>query len=315
MQQNLRDFHQMENGTNCPHCGNKVKKLDHYCYYRWDGGEWSDLRHEAPQVMVPSLVQLCPHCGKHFAMTKEFIVINDTSKVNFVDPVDFPALLHGAFNYCMPMSEFEWSSPEIEFNQRIRFLWAYNDYFYRNDSEHPEPDEMAKLMHHHNIMELLKFIDNPLMQCDLIRQAGDFDECISQIDTLMAQAPEGAVLMHKLLKQKVLMNDSAPFVMNEQYKEQMFVKITETQCFGGVLNPTCFLEGSPQFQLWYDIYKEGVQKPFDSNCVEVELYRGIELMGSVRGHLTQHQLQRLCDLQRETDDCCGYHTMLRTQDE
>lgn len=211
------DNYSTDDGTICPHCGNKIEKFDHYCYYSWDGGEWSDLRHEAPQVMVPSIIQHCPHCGNHFAMNQEFMMISDTSKVNFIDPVDFPALIHGAFKYCMPMSEFKWDNPTQEFNQRIRFLWAYNDYFYRNVSEHHEPDEMAKLMHHHNIMELLKFFKNPLMKCDLLRQAGDFDECISQINALMTSAPEDAVPMLNLLKQKAIAKDCAPFRMDESH--------------------------------------------------------------------------------------------------
>lgn len=211
------DNYSTYDGTICPHCGNKIEKFDHYCYYSWDGGEWSDLRHEAPQVMVPSIIQHCPHCGNHFAMNQEFVMISDTSKVNFIDPVDFPALIHGAFKYCMPMSEFKWNNPTQEFNQRMRFLWAYNDYFYRNVSEHPEPDDMAKLMHHHNIMELLKFFENPLMKCDLLRQAGDYDECISQIDALMTSAPEDAVPMLNLLKQKAIAKDCAPFRTNESH--------------------------------------------------------------------------------------------------
>lgn len=201
----------------CPHCGAKQEKVDHYCYYHWDGGEWSDLRHEAPQVMVPSIIQHCPHCGNHFAMNQEFVMISDTSKVNFIEPVDFPALIHGAFKYCMPMSEFKWNNPTQEFNQRMRFLWAYNDYFYRNVSEYHEPDDMAKLMHHHNIMELLKFFESPLMKCDLLRQAGDFNECIAQIDALMTQAPEDAVPMLNLLKLKAIAKDCAPFRMDESH--------------------------------------------------------------------------------------------------
>lgn len=309
------DNYSTYDGTICPHCGNKIEKFDHYCYYSWDGGKWSDLRHKAPQVMVPSLVQLCPNCGNHFAMNNENMMLNDTSMVNFVDPVDFPALIHGALRYCMPMSEFEWDSPEQEFNQRMRFLWAYNDYFYRNKSEHPEPDDMAKLMHHHNIMELQKFIESPLMQCDLLRQAGDFDECLSQIDALMPQAPEDAVSILKLLKQKVLLDDKAPFEMNEQYKGELSVKVTCTGCFSGVGKPEIFIEGTPQFLFWLDIFKEGLQKPISTGYTDVKLYRGDELIGSVRGDLNQRQSQRLCKLQRETDDCCGYSGMIRTPEE
>ena len=68
-----------------------------------------------------------------------------------------------------------------------------------------------------NIMELLKFFENPLMKCDLLRQAGDYDECISQIDALMTSAPEDAVPMLNLLKQKAIAKDCAPFRTNESH--------------------------------------------------------------------------------------------------
>ena len=102
---------------------------------------------------------------------------------------------------------------------------------------------------------------------------------------------------------------------DELNKSKLSVKVTCTGCFSGVQKPVIFIEGTPQFLFWLDIYKEGLQKPNYSNYTDVELYRGDELIGSIRGYLDERQLQRLCDLQRETDDLCGYHEFLRTQEE
>jgi len=199
----------------CPICGKHIDKIDHYCYCHWDGGEWSDLRHEAPQAMVPALVQLCPHCGNHFALDADSVMVSDSNRINFIEPVELPAMLHGAMRYCMPMTSFKWDNPAQEYNQRLRFLWAYNDYFHRNETEHPEADGMMEMMHSHNIHELLKFYKNPFMRCDLMRQACDFEDCISYINSIIGSAPKQAIGVLQFIKQKAVEKDSAPFRTHE----------------------------------------------------------------------------------------------------
>ena len=199
----------------CPNCGKEIEKFDYYCGLTGEDSEWSDLRHAAPQALVPSLVQMCPHCGNLFTMNLEPISIPESHGVNFINHIEWPGLIRGAFRYCSPVSEFKWDNPEQEFNQRMLFLWAYNDYFYRNESEHPEPNEMIKLMHHYNIMELLKFIENPLSQCDYLRMAGDFDKCISRVEAIMPYVVAESVPMLELVKQKAQKKDSAPFKLSE----------------------------------------------------------------------------------------------------
>lgn len=199
----------------CPNCGKEIEKFDYYCGVTGEHSEWSDLRHAAPQALVPSLVQMCPHCGNLFTMNLEPISIPESRGVNFINHVEFGGLIRGAFRYCSPVSEFKWDNPTQEFNQRMLFLWAYNDYFYRNESEHPEPDEMVRLMHHHNVMELLKFIENPLLQCDYLRMASNFDECISRVDAIMPYVVAESVPMLELVKHKAQIKDCAPFKLSE----------------------------------------------------------------------------------------------------
>ena len=103
--------------------------------------------------------------------------------------------------------------------------------------------------------------------------------------------------------------------MNEQHQDQMFVKVTCTECFLGVLKPVCFYENTPQFQFWYGVYKEGMPKPSSNSEMEIEVYKENELVGKVRGELTQRQKQKLLELQRATDDCCGYSVMLLSEEE
>ena len=42
--------------------------------------EYSDFRHEAPQTMVPSIMQHCPHCGKYFVMENESMMIREPTR-------------------------------------------------------------------------------------------------------------------------------------------------------------------------------------------------------------------------------------------
>ena len=70
-------------------------------------------------------------------------------------------------------------------------------------------------MHHYNIMELLKFIENPLSQCDYLRMAGDFDKCISRVKVIMPYVVAESVPMLELVKHKAQIKDCAPFKLSE----------------------------------------------------------------------------------------------------
>lgn len=167
----------------CPECGEPIDKIDCYCYNHWDGGEYSDLRHEAPQTMVPSIMQHCPHCGKYFVMKEESLIIRDASKVNYIDPVDYPALKEGCKYYDQLRG-----NRTLEYNQRMRFLWAYNDYFYRSGEENRVPTEEDKQNAFSNVLGLQTYF-HPLIHADLLRQAGKLDWAITQAKRVMAKMP------------------------------------------------------------------------------------------------------------------------------
>lgn len=168
----------------CPECGEPIDKIDCYCYYHWDGGEYSDFRHEAPQTMVPSIMQHCPHCGKYFVMENESTIIRDSSKVNYIDPVDYPALKEG-FKYYGKLR----GNRTLEYNQRMRFLWAYNDYFYRSGDESRVPTEEDKQNAFSNALGLQTYF-HPLFHADILRQAGKLDWAITQAKRVMAKMPD-----------------------------------------------------------------------------------------------------------------------------
>ena len=81
------ESHESDKNRVCPYCGGFKDKLELLCYYSNEGIMWSDYRHVLPQVAVPSLVQLCPHCGKHYIIKASHVLIKDTADFEFIDPV------------------------------------------------------------------------------------------------------------------------------------------------------------------------------------------------------------------------------------
>lgn len=199
----------------CPECGEPIDKIDCYCYYHWDGGEYSDFRHEAPQTMVPSIMQHCPHCGKYFVLENESMTIRDTSKVNYIEPVDYPALKEG-YEYYGKLR----GNRTLEYNQRMRFLWAYNDYFYRSGDDNRVPTEEDKQNAFSNALGLQTYF-HPLFHADILRQAGKLDWAITQAKRVMAKMPDDknksiGEYVVKLAEQGIC----APFDFKEYIKEK-----------------------------------------------------------------------------------------------
>ena len=205
----------MTEGLVCPECGEPIDKIDCYCYHHWEGGEYSDFRHEAPQTMVPSIMQHCPHCGKYFVLENESMTIRDSSKVNYIDPVDYPALKEG-FKYYGKLR----GKRTLEYNQRMRFLWAYNDYFYRSGDENRAPTEEDKQNAFSNALGLQTYF-HPLFHADILRQAGKLDWAITQAKRVMAKLPDDknksiGEYVVKLAEQGIC----APFDFKEYIKEK-----------------------------------------------------------------------------------------------
>jgi len=199
-----------DNTAICPECGKSLDKLDHYCYYHWNDDEWSDLRHIAPDVMVPSIVQHCPHCGKYFAQGKTHVLINDVNTVNFVDPVIYPALKDGFASY----DSLDWDDTQ-EFNQRLRFMWAYNDYFHRSNASQvgPSPEDKANFLHN---VECLKRHVHPIYYADFLRQAGEYDRCIALLNAPETDKPEEAMPFVNAILDLARQGMSAPINFGKQ---------------------------------------------------------------------------------------------------
>jgi hypothetical protein len=156
----------------CKHCGFVKERLDLYCYFAWNGGQWSDRRELAPTQAIPALVQYCPNCHRFYYIDAEGVYMTDVNHYNWIEPVEYEAILPSIREY----DNFDWE-PVIEYNQRCILLWAYNDKFYRNPSQE-KPTEFDLRVAKWNLLNLTKFYEDPVMIAELLREAGMFDECL-----------------------------------------------------------------------------------------------------------------------------------------
>ena len=168
----------------CPYCNGHKDKLELLCYYSNEGIMWSDYRHVLPQVAVPSQIQKCPHCGKHYIIKASHVLIKDTADFEFVDPVDW--------NYFRQSYE-EYSKLEkdevVDYNHRLRMLGAFNDEFRR--AENPlVPTEQDIQMFKDNMLHLTTYFQDPLDRAEMCREMGMFEECFRLLDLVEDKGDE-----------------------------------------------------------------------------------------------------------------------------
>ena len=172
----------------CKHCGHVKERLDLYCYFSWSDGIWSDQRHLAPNQAVPALVQYCPNCHRFYYIDAEGVLMKDVKDYNWIEPVDYEAILPSIREY----DNFDWS-PVIEYNQRLMLMWAYNDKFYRSNSG-DVPSEFDVKVAKWNLINLTQFYNDSIMICELLREAGLFEDCLKEAADAMVDEQSKAVL-------------------------------------------------------------------------------------------------------------------------
>ena len=177
-----------EKDLQCKHCGFVKPRLDLYCYFLWEDGKWSDQRECAPNQAVPALVQYCPNCHRFYYIDAEAILIKNVNDYNWIEPVDYDVILPSIREY----DNFDWS-PVIEYNQRLMLMWAYNDKFYRSNSG-DVPSEFDVKVAKWNLINLIQFYNDSIMICELLREAGLFEDCLKEAVDAMVDEQSKAVL-------------------------------------------------------------------------------------------------------------------------
>lgn len=175
-----------ESCLKCKHCGFVKPRLDLYCYFKWNGGRWSDMREQAPQQAIPAIVQYCPACKRFYYIEAEGVRMTDVNDYVWIEPVEYRVILPSIREY----DKFDWD-PIIEYNQRLLLMWAYNDTFYR-DPEGPEPTDLDKKVARWNLSRLMGFTNNPIELTEYLREAEYYDECLRLVEK--AESALGAEL-------------------------------------------------------------------------------------------------------------------------
>lgn len=174
----------LEENRICSYCGGRKDKLELLCYYSNENIMWSDFRHLLPQVAVPSLIQKCPHCGKHYIIKASHVLIKDTADFEFIDPVGWNYFSQSYEDY----SKLE-KDDVVDYNHRLRILGAFNDEFRRVQNP-PIPTEKDIQIFKDNMLHLMKYFSNPLDKAEMYREMGSFDECFTQLDLVDDEGDE-----------------------------------------------------------------------------------------------------------------------------
>ena len=168
----------------CPCCGGHKDKLELLCYYSNEGILWSDYRHVLPQVAVPSLVQKCPHCGKHYIVKAGHVLIKDTADFEFIDPVSWNYFSKSYEDYSVMKKD-----DVVDYNHRLRILGAFNEEFRRTKNP-PVPTEQDIKIYRDNMLHLMGYFQDPLDRAEMYREMGLFEECFKQLDMVEDEGDE-----------------------------------------------------------------------------------------------------------------------------
>lgn len=173
-----------EKNRTCPYCGGHKDKLELLCYYHEGDILWSDSRHELPQQAVPSLVQQCPHCGKYYISKAGGVLIKNTADFEFIDPVTWDYFKQSYWEFCKLEKD-----NIVDFNHRFRIWGSFNDEF-RRPQNAPQPSEEDFAIFKDNALHLIE-MQSPIIQAELYREIGMFDECLALLDSIQTE-DEGA---------------------------------------------------------------------------------------------------------------------------
>ena len=128
----------------------------------------------------------------------------NTGDYNWIEPVDYDAILPSVSEY----DKFDWDII-LEYNQRLRLMWAYNDKFYR-DSLSPEPTEYDKSIAKNNLLRLAEISKgNPYIVLECLREAQMYEECINIATEISSEGVTRDLINRVVSFAK--QNDSKPF--------------------------------------------------------------------------------------------------------
>lgn len=173
----------------CPHCGGTKAVRSLISGNTFRGMYWSDGSSLFPMLPRNSSVQKCPHCGAYFflAHCKE---ATDTG--NKKDPFQNYHADGGDLTFQEWREAYESLSQDPldetdNLNLHLGFIFAYNKELNLDDSQNVPSDEERQLFQK-IVGQTLLLIEGkilaPWMKADLLREVGEFDECVKTVDEI-----------------------------------------------------------------------------------------------------------------------------------
>ena len=152
----------------CPHCGAKKEVIQLMSGNTIGATLWSDTKHIAPMLPQVFPIQRCPNCGKYFFYTIH--VIAGTSHRYSSQSGELP------LEYLKEALAQLQSTDDRERSLRFLILWAFNDRYGQLEQSEIPTEEWD--YHIDNVQHLLAMDICPLMNAELYREIGQFEECI-----------------------------------------------------------------------------------------------------------------------------------------
>lgn len=164
----------------CPHCGGEKELLQLMSGNTIGAKQWSDSKQIYPMMPRISPVQKCLECGRYYLWSRL-----SNEDVHVGDDYSFETGWL-SFEQAMEASQ-DIDSPS---NEELRVLaiitvWAYND-IVRNGEDPSElqrtmfVDYVSKVLSNHDV-----FAGDLILLSELYREIGNFDKCISILDTFV----------------------------------------------------------------------------------------------------------------------------------
>lgn len=161
----------------CPHCGAEKKLIALLSGNSCGATHWSDGYSHYPWLRNLSPVLLCEKCGQFFFTNyskSRFAEKDYTNDTGHLDAFD---------SYYAIKALFFGATPDQKEMLCMNFIHQYNEAFMRPDKPFfPPMDEDRARFNEILHLTILLHEEDDLMKAELLREAGDFKQCIVMLD-------------------------------------------------------------------------------------------------------------------------------------
>lgn len=170
---------------------------------------WSDGKQIAPMLPEISYIQKCPHCGKFFNRTRQKVRHSGKHEWGGEQGLLSFQEMKEAFAQFSKESFFD---KEEEINVRMMLHYAYNDFYFRknSDGEKTATLEDSVLFRDNALWLIENFISDDALKAEFYREIGDFETAGNILESFVTDDDFIMVIVAKI-KERLNNKDSAVF--------------------------------------------------------------------------------------------------------